>query len=432
MTLDVGDLSELADRAAVTAIAGDATRSEAVAEAFAAADALGEVDAVVANVGGATVAAAHETSPEEWRRVLDLNLTACVSRDVGRRGADAATQGRLDRRGLLGAGHARVSRARRVRGREGRRDRARPSDGGGLRPLRRPRQRRLSRHDPHGGRPRVARRVFRIRPRASASSGAGPPCGGRGRRRRSPRRSSGSRATSRRTSADTRWSSTADSPSSVSTTPLPSPWLRSERTPALARLVRRPGPHRQHVALPRADAQLRPDARRAPVGPADRRDRADRLRHHAVQPAPSRAREPCPRGDPRRRRDRLRVPDSSDPGDVQAPHGDARPQPPVPLPRRDPLRLPTRRRRAHDRLRQDDAGAADGRRHGRHPGDRPLRRPDAERLARRRAHGLRDDRLEGARADWPWARSTSGSSSSSSPRRRPRPDTATRWAPRRP
>ena len=76
VTLDVGDLSELAGRAAVTAIAGDATQTEAVAEAFAAADALGGVDAVVANVGGATVAAAHETSPEEWRRVLDLNLTA--------------------------------------------------------------------------------------------------------------------------------------------------------------------------------------------------------------------------------------------------------------------------------------------------------------------------------------------------------------------
>ena len=58
---------------------------------------------------------------------------------------------------------------------------------------------------------------------------------------------------------------------------------------------------------------------------------------------------------------------------------------------------PTRRRRAHDRLRQDDAGAAHGRRHGRHPGHRPLRRPDAERLAQRRAHGLRA-RSSGRRA----------------------------------
>jgi NAD(P)-dependent dehydrogenase (short-subunit alcohol dehydrogenase family) len=77
VTVDVGDLSELAGRAEVTAIAGDATRTETIVEAFAAADALGDVDVVVANVGGAAVtAAAHATSPEEWRRVLDLNLTA--------------------------------------------------------------------------------------------------------------------------------------------------------------------------------------------------------------------------------------------------------------------------------------------------------------------------------------------------------------------
>jgi NAD(P)-dependent dehydrogenase (short-subunit alcohol dehydrogenase family) len=73
----VGDLSELTGRAGVTAIAGDATRTEAIAEAFDAADALGDVDVVVANVGGAAVtSAAHETAPEEWRRVVDLNLTA--------------------------------------------------------------------------------------------------------------------------------------------------------------------------------------------------------------------------------------------------------------------------------------------------------------------------------------------------------------------
>jgi NAD(P)-dependent dehydrogenase (short-subunit alcohol dehydrogenase family) len=76
VTVDVGDLSELAGRGAVTAIAGDATQADVVAEAFAAADALGGVDAVVANVGGATVAAVHETPPREWQRVVDLNLTA--------------------------------------------------------------------------------------------------------------------------------------------------------------------------------------------------------------------------------------------------------------------------------------------------------------------------------------------------------------------
>jgi NAD(P)-dependent dehydrogenase (short-subunit alcohol dehydrogenase family) len=76
VTVDVGDLSELAGRAGVTAIAGDATRTETVAEAFGAADGLGGIDAVVANVGGAAVtAAAHDTSADEWRRVVDLNLT---------------------------------------------------------------------------------------------------------------------------------------------------------------------------------------------------------------------------------------------------------------------------------------------------------------------------------------------------------------------
>jgi NAD(P)-dependent dehydrogenase (short-subunit alcohol dehydrogenase family) len=76
VAIDVGDLSQLAGRGGVTAIAGDATQAETVTEAFAAADALGDVEAVVANVGGAAVAAAaHETTAEQWRRVLDLNLT---------------------------------------------------------------------------------------------------------------------------------------------------------------------------------------------------------------------------------------------------------------------------------------------------------------------------------------------------------------------
>lgn len=76
MTIDVGDLSGLEGRAGVTAIAGDATQAETVADALAAADALGGADAVVANVGGSNViASAYETSPEEWRRVVDLNLT---------------------------------------------------------------------------------------------------------------------------------------------------------------------------------------------------------------------------------------------------------------------------------------------------------------------------------------------------------------------
>jgi NAD(P)-dependent dehydrogenase (short-subunit alcohol dehydrogenase family) len=62
-------------RDGVTSILGDATRNETVAEAFAAADELGDLHAVVANVGGGHPAAAHETSPDDWRRVLEHNLT---------------------------------------------------------------------------------------------------------------------------------------------------------------------------------------------------------------------------------------------------------------------------------------------------------------------------------------------------------------------
>ena len=101
----------------------------AVAEAFGAPTLWASVDTVVANVGGATIAAAHETSPEEWRRVLDLNLTASYLAMSAAAERMLRRRARLDRRRLLCAGHARVSRARRVRGREGRRDRARPPDG---------------------------------------------------------------------------------------------------------------------------------------------------------------------------------------------------------------------------------------------------------------------------------------------------------------
>ena len=95
---------------------------------------------------------------------------------------------------------------------------------------------------------------------------------------------------------------------------------------------------------------------------------------------------------------RLRVPVPPDPGDRQAPDRLPRPQPVLSLPRRGALRLSARRRRAADRLRQDHAGLPDGGRDGEHPGDLAQCRADAERLAPRRAHGLRHGRLEGARA----------------------------------
>ena len=57
--------------------------------------------------------------------------------------------------------------------------------------------------------------------------------------------------------------------------------------------------------------------------------------------------------------------------------------------RRDALRLSARRRRPHDRLRQDDAVAAHGGRDRQHPGHRALGRTDAQRLVRGAAGGLR-------------------------------------------
>ena len=87
-----------------------------------------------------------------------------------------------------------------------------------------------------------------------------------------------------------------------------------------------------------------------------------------------------------------------DPGDRQAADRLPRPQPVLPLPRRGPLRLPARRGRAADRLRQDHAGLPDGGRDREHPGDLAQCRADAQRLAPGRAHRLRHGRLEGARA----------------------------------
>ena len=58
-------------------------------------------------------------------------------------------------------------------------------------------------------------------------------------------------------------------------------------------------------------------------------------------------------------------------------------------PRGDPARLSDRCRGAHDRLRQDHAGADHGGLDRRHSGHRAVRRPDARRLARWRARRAR-------------------------------------------
>ena len=69
-----------------------------------------------------------------------------------------------------------------------------------------------------------------------------------------------------------------------------------------------------------------------------------------------------------------------DPGDRQAADRRARPQPRLSRPGRGALRLSARRRGADDRLRQDHARLPHGGGDRQHPGDRALRRADAERL----------------------------------------------------
>ena len=59
---------------------------------------------------------------------------------------------------------------------------------------------------------------------------------------------------------------------------------------------------------------------------------------------------------------------------------------------------PARWSSADHRVRQDDARVPDGGRDGRYSGDRAVRGPDDERLGRRQAHRLGNDRVAGARA----------------------------------
>ena len=97
---------------------------------------------------------------------------------------------------------------------------------------------------------------------------------------------------------------------------------------------------------------------------------------------------------PRGRRLPDRVPGDEPRRDADAPDDDAVPQPGGDGRRGVDPRQSVRRRRAADGLRQDDAGAADGRRVLRPADDRRLRRADAERQVPRRGHRLRHARLE--------------------------------------
>ena len=116
-----------------------------------------------------------------------------------------------------------------------------------------------------------------------------------------------------------------------------------------------------------------------------------------MQPPPPRAGRARARRHPRGWRHPHRVPRPPDSGNRQAPHRRARPQPRLPESRRDALWLPARRRRPDHRLRQDHPRRADGCRHRQHPRHRAVGRPDAQRLARGRAHRQRHHRLESPR-----------------------------------
>ena len=135
-------------------------------------------------------------------------------------------------------------------------------------------------------------------------------------------------------------------------------------------------------------------------------------------------------GHPRRRRHSDRVSPPPHPGDRQAADRRARPQPRLSRPGRGAARLPDRRRGAHHRLRQDDAGLSDGRGHGEHPGDRAFRRADAGRMVAGPARRLGHDHLGGAQAARRGQDRLRPVHRDGRLPRRPRSGTATRWAPR--
>lgn len=71
----------------VAAVGADLTDSAQVQEAFDAAEALGPVTAVFSNAGMSTVAPVIDTTDEQWRRQLDVNLSSgfYVCREAARR-----------------------------------------------------------------------------------------------------------------------------------------------------------------------------------------------------------------------------------------------------------------------------------------------------------------------------------------------------------
>ena len=102
---------------------------------------------------------------------------------------------------------------------------------------------------------------------------------------------------------------------------------RPDQEAALAAVVRQSRQPGHDRALSRALHELWPHARGAFLRQAHHRHRPVGLGPFALQPAPPDAGAARARGHPRGRRHRLRIPGAPDPGDRQAAHRLARPQP---------------------------------------------------------------------------------------------------------
>ncbi len=200
----------------------------------------------------------------------------------------------------------------------------------------------------------------------------------------------------------------------------------------VAIVVRQSRRSRRDRALFRALSQLWPDPRRDHGRQADHRHRADRLRPLPLQPSPPGLGEARARRHPHGRRHRVRISDASDPGDRQTADRGARPEPRLSRAGRGAARLSDRRRGADHRLRQDHARRHHGGGDRQHPGHRPLRRADAERLVEGQAGRLRHHQMGDGQAPCGRRDRLRRIRRTRSPRRRLRSATATPWAPPRP
>ena len=96
--IDTCDAAAQESGAAALAVALDVTDADSIEAALDAAErAFGPVTVLVNNAGTVTNRALTETSPEEWRQVIDTNLTGCflVTQAVARRMIAAETGGRI-------------------------------------------------------------------------------------------------------------------------------------------------------------------------------------------------------------------------------------------------------------------------------------------------------------------------------------------------